>query len=48
VALAIRSVLARERGDSAKAVELERQACELDRATATWAMERASNASHKK
>ncbi len=48
VALAIRSVLARDRGDAAKAVELERQACELDLDTATWAIERASHASHKK
>jgi Flp pilus assembly protein TadD len=48
VALAIRSVLARDRGEAAKAVELERQARELDLNTAKWAIERASNANQTK
>jgi len=48
VALAIRSVLARDRGEAAKAVELERQARELDMNTAKWAIERASNANQTK
>jgi Flp pilus assembly protein TadD len=48
VALAIRSVLARERGDAAQARALERQARALDPDAAAWAMERATNKGQKK
>jgi Flp pilus assembly protein TadD len=41
-ALAIRSVLARKRGDIAKADALERQARSLDAETAAWAIEQAT------
>jgi len=43
LALALRSVLARERGDAAKAGALEQQARALDQAAAEWAIERATN-----
>jgi tetratricopeptide (TPR) repeat protein len=43
VALAIRSVLARERGNAAQADALERQARALDPAAAAWAIARAGN-----
>jgi Flp pilus assembly protein TadD len=41
--LAIRSVLARRRGDAAQAVALEQQARALDPDAAAWAIERATN-----
>jgi Tfp pilus assembly protein PilF len=43
VVLAIRSVLARQRGDAAQAGALERQARALDPDAAAWAIERATN-----
>jgi Tfp pilus assembly protein PilF len=43
VVLAIRSVLARQRGDAAQAGALERQARALDPDAAAWAVERATN-----
>jgi tetratricopeptide (TPR) repeat protein len=43
VVLAIRSVLARKRGQAAEADALERQARALDPDTAAWAVKRASN-----
>jgi len=48
MALAIRSVIARQRGDAARAAALEQQARALDPAAAAWAIERATNkpASH--
>jgi tetratricopeptide (TPR) repeat protein len=46
--LAIRSVIARQRGDAAQAVALEQQARTLDPAAAAWAIERANNQGQKK
>ena len=43
MALAIRSVLARQRGDAAQAGALERQARALDAAAAAWAIEHATH-----
>ena len=48
VVLAIRSVLARQRGDVAQAGALERQARALDPDAAAWAIERAANTGQKK
>jgi 4-amino-4-deoxy-L-arabinose transferase-like glycosyltransferase len=48
VVVAIRSVIARERGNAAQAIELEKKACELDLDAATWAIERATGTRHKK
>jgi Flp pilus assembly protein TadD len=48
VALAIRSVLARWRGDAAQAVTLEQQARALDPNAAAWAIERATNGGQRK
>jgi len=42
MALAIRSVIARQRGDAAQAAVLEQQARALDSAAAAWAIERAT------
>jgi tetratricopeptide (TPR) repeat protein len=47
VILAIRSVLARERGNAAQAGALERQARALDPEAAAWAIERATNKGQK-
>jgi Tfp pilus assembly protein PilF len=46
MALAIRSVLARKRGDAARAGALEQQARSLDPDAATWAIERATHSGH--
>jgi hypothetical protein len=43
VALAIRSVVARQRGDAARADALERQARALDAGAAEWALARATH-----
>jgi Tfp pilus assembly protein PilF len=43
IALAIRSVLARRRGDAAQAGALEQQARALDPNAAAWAIDRATN-----
>jgi Tfp pilus assembly protein PilF len=48
VALAIRSVLARERGDASQASALEQQARALDPAAAAWAIARAANKGQSK
>jgi hypothetical protein len=48
VVLAIRSVLARERGDAAQAGALERQARALDPDAAAWAIGRATNRGQRK
>jgi Tfp pilus assembly protein PilF/4-amino-4-deoxy-L-arabinose transferase-like glycosyltransferase len=48
VALAIRSVLARQRDDAAQADALERQARALDPDAAAWAIERATNRGQRK
>jgi tetratricopeptide (TPR) repeat protein len=48
VVLAIRSVLARQRGNAAQAGALERQARALDPDAAAWAIERAANSGQKK
>jgi len=48
VDLAIRSVLARERGDAAQAGALERQARALDPDAAAWAIGRATNKGQRK
>jgi Tfp pilus assembly protein PilF len=48
VVLAIRSVLARDRGNAAQAGALERQARALDPDAAAWAIERATNTGQKK
>jgi hypothetical protein len=47
VVLAIRSVIARQRGDAAQAGALERQARALDPDAAAWAIERAANTGKK-
>jgi Tfp pilus assembly protein PilF len=47
VVLAIRSVLARQRGNAAQAGALERQARALDPDAAAWAIQRASNSNQK-
>jgi len=48
VVLAIRSVLARQRGDAAQAGAFERQARALDPDAAAWAIERATNKGQRK
>ena len=48
VALAILSVLARERGDNAQAALLEQQARALDASAADWAIDRATNKDRRK